>query len=170
MTTIIRYSLVLTMLFCMAFSANAQKFGYTNSQAILVEMPDVKLAESKLETLQKQLQTRYEQLMTKYQQMRGDLEKRYGEGTLSQVQLDAELKVLGDKEKEIIDYEKDMMNQMQTRRAKEIQPILEKVQDAIDMVAKEQGYQYIFDQGSGVLLYAKEEDDITPLVKAKLGM
>jgi outer membrane protein len=46
------------------------------------------------------------------------------------------------------------------------------VRNAIQAVAKENGYTYVFDgsPGVGVLLYADETTNITPLVKAKLNI
>lgn len=170
MTKIFRYSLIVALTLCMGFTAQAQKFGYTSSQAILLELPDVQRADAKLETLQTQLTSRGEQMVQRYQVKRQDLEKRYADGLLSQVQLETEMKALQADEKKIMDFEKDMMKQLQDKRTELIQPILDKVQQAIDDVAKEQGYQYIFDQSTGVLLYAKPEDDITSAVKTKLGM
>ena len=37
-------------------------------------------------------------------------------------------------------------------------------------VAKEKGYDYIFDKSAGALLYGKDADNILPAVKAKLGI
>lgn len=170
MTKIIRYTLVFAITVCLAFTAQAQKFGYVNSQAILMELPDVKRADAKLEALQTQYQKKGQQMLESYQTKRADLDKRYQEGTVSQVQAESELKVLGEEEKKIMNYEQEMVKQISTRREELIKPILNDVQEAIDAVAKEKGYQYIFDTGSGVLLYARPEDDITEAVKAKIGM
>jgi outer membrane protein len=41
---------------------------------------------------------------------------------------------------------------------------------AIDEVAKENGFTYIIDSAVGVLLYKTPGDDITALVKNKLGI
>jgi outer membrane protein len=170
MTTIFRYSLIMALALCVTFSAQAQKFGYTNSQAILVEMPDVKRADAKLETLQKQLQSKGEQMVQIYQVKGQDLQKRMDAGTISQIDYATEAQVLSAEEKKIVKYEQDMMKQLSDKRAELIQPILKRVQDAIDAVADEKGYQYVFDMSTGVLLYAKDEDDITVAVKTKLGM
>lgn len=170
MTNIFRYSLMMALTLCVTFSAQAQKFGYTSSQAILMELPDVKRADAKLETLQKQLESKGKQMVQAYQTKGAELQKRYEEGTMSQVDLDRESQTMAKEEQKIVAYEQDMMKQLQDKRAELIQPILARVQDAIDAVAKEKGYQYIFDQSTGVLLYAKDEDDITAAVKAKLGM
>jgi len=49
-------------------------------------------------------------------------------------------------------------------------PIIEKARKAIDAVATEKGYTYIFDNSSGVLLFAKDSENIAADVKAKLGL
>ena len=49
-------------------------------------------------------------------------------------------------------------------------PILEKADKAIKDVAKSNNYDYVFDASRGNILYAKETDNILPLVKAKLGI
>ena len=54
-----------------------------------------------------------------------------------------------------------------------LEPILIKLQDAIEAVGKENGYDYILNADNfsgGVILYKKPGDDVTALVKAKLGM
>ena len=49
-------------------------------------------------------------------------------------------------------------------------PILKKAQDAINGIAKEGGYTYIFDSSLGTLLYTQDGNDIMPIVKKKLGL
>jgi outer membrane protein len=47
---------------------------------------------------------------------------------------------------------------------------LDKADKAIKDVAKEKGYDYIFDASNGVLLHAKDGDNILSMVKTKLGI
>jgi outer membrane protein len=49
-------------------------------------------------------------------------------------------------------------------------PIMEKATNAINEVAKENNYSYIFDTAAGTLLFANESDDILELVKRKLNL
>ena len=52
-----------------------------------------------------------------------------------------------------------------------LQPIIEKVQKAIDTVGEENGLIYIFDVSSQVVLYHSDKSiDAAPLVKAKMGI
>ena len=51
-----------------------------------------------------------------------------------------------------------------------LEPILSKARKAIEEVAKEGKYTYIFDKTGGTILYANESEDVLPLVKKKLGL
>ncbi len=60
---------------------------------------------------------------------------------------------------------------MQRKQAEVMQPIIEKAQNAIKEVAKANGFTYVYDIASGVLLYFSDDsEDILPLVKQKLGI
>ena len=59
----------------------------------------------------------------------------------------------------------------QTTERELFQPIIDKAKNAIDEVAKENGYTYVIDSGSGALIYFSDtSDDLFDLVKAKLGL
>ena len=50
-------------------------------------------------------------------------------------------------------------------------PIYDKAMAAIKNVAEENNFTYIFDVSSGVILFhSNDSQDVTPLVKAKLGI
>ena len=49
-----------------------------------------------------------------------------------------------------------------------IEPVESKVSDAIQKVAKEGGYTYVFEKG--VLHFYNESNDLLPLVKKELGL
>ena len=51
-----------------------------------------------------------------------------------------------------------------------LKPIRDRIQGAIDDVAKENGFTYIFDKSMGIILYADDSADVSAQVKAKLGM
>lgn len=153
----------------LANQAEAQKFGYINSKALLAEMPEVKQANSNLEALQKQLQKRGQQMLTTLQTNYQELQRKEQQGELSPKQLEEEAKILKQKEEELGKFEQDMQKQLLEKENQLLQPILEKVNQAIRSVASENGYTYIFDASLGFILYADESTDVTNLVKAKLG-
>jgi outer membrane protein len=75
------------------------------------------------------------------------------------------------KQQEAIDkYRQEITGQLEQKRQELLKPILEKIDIAIKAIGKENGYAMIFDISAGSMLYAMESQDITGLVKAKLGL
>ncbi len=146
----------------------AQKFGYINSAAILAELPDVKAAEANLEALQTQLQKKGQEMVQDLQADYAAVQDKVAKGEMSPKQQETEAARLEQKQSALQTFEQEMMQQIQTKRNELLEPIYEKINKAIEEVAKENGYQYIFDQG--VLLYSNPEGDVSELVKAKLNM
>jgi outer membrane protein len=168
MRKFIKISCLLVMFTMVAMSTQAQKFGFIDSDALLFEMPKVKQAKANLEVLQKQLQTKGQNMVTEFQTKYQQLETQKAQGTITQKNLETELKKLEKKQGEIETFEQDMVRQLQEREAKELQPILDEVTVAIKAVAKENGYQFIFEKKT--LLYFEEGMDVGAMVKAKLKM
>ncbi len=163
---------ILSLLFLLAFQqSNAQtKLGYINSAAILAEMPDVKQMQSNLEGLQTQLQKKGEQLVSEYQQKQQEAMQRKERGELSPVQEEQILKELQEKEQQIYAFQAEMQQKLAEKEQELLKPILEKINNAIQEVAKSEGYAYIFDLSTGAILYADEALDLTEKIKAKLGL
>ena len=166
MKRILKATLVVAILLSVAFSAEAQKFGYVDSQTILAEMPEVKQADANLEALQKQLQKKGQGMVEKLQNDYLAIQKKVEQGLLSPQQQQEEGKKLEERQMEIAKFEQDMVSQLDKKRNELLEPIYKKVNDAIAAVAKEQGYQMIFEKG--VLLYTEPGQDLSAAVKAKL--
>jgi outer membrane protein len=56
------------------------------------------------------------------------------------------------------------------KREELLKPILTKITDAVKAVAVENKYMMIFDTSSGIMLYADDTEDVTAIVKKKLGI
>ncbi len=155
-----------------AMTAGAQKFGYLNSTAVLALMPEMKQAESTLEVTQKQYQEKGKKMVEELQMKYQEVQKKEQEGAFSPKQLDEEAKKLRTKEAEIAQFEQEMQAKVGEKRGELLNPILDKVNKAIQDVAKENGFQFVFDAspGTGILLYADEALDLTKMVMDKLGI
>jgi outer membrane protein len=135
-------------------------------------MPKVKEAESNLDALGKQLQAKGEKMMQDFQLKYQELQRKVQAGEITPKDQDAQSAVLEEERNKIVQYDQDMQSQLSDKREALLAPILEEVKTAIQTVAKENGFSYIFDgsPGVGVLLYADAGSDVTTLVKAKLGI
>ncbi|MDR0763061.1 MAG: OmpH family outer membrane protein [Bacteroidales bacterium] len=144
------------------------KFGHINSSEIVQALPETDSAQNKLkaysEELQKNVQTMQTELQNKYMEYQNgraqwsDLIRSTKEREISEMQ--ARITEFGEQAE--ADY-KDKTQQL-------LLPITEKVKKAIEDVAKEGKYSYIFDTSTGAFLYTIESDDVAPLVKKKLGI
>jgi outer membrane protein len=167
--TFVKAGLFIAMLLSIS-TAQAQKFGYVNSAAVLSELPEMKQLQSSLEAYQTILKKDGEAKVSAFQakQEAAAQKKQRGEMTPKEEEtVTAELQKM---QEELYAYGQKMESDLAFKQEKDMEPILNKVNTAIKDVAKEGGYQYIFDAQSGVLLYADEASDVTKLVKAKLGM
>jgi outer membrane protein len=168
MKAILQFSLVALLLLAATASATAQKFGYVNSAEILSELPAMKAAESNLEGLQKQLQKKGQAMVQEFQTDYQALQAEAQAGTMSPKQQQEAAAKLQVREEEIGKFEQTMMADLQKKRADLLEPIYEDINNAIKAVAEENDYMFIFDQQ--VLLYGQESQDVSALVKAKLGL
>lgn len=166
----IKNTLVLAVALLCAMTMNAQKFGYVNSAELFQQIPEVKEAQANLETYQSQLQKKGQEMVTSYQKEAQALGLKAQQGELSPKAQEVEAQKLKNKEVEIAKFQQESEQKIMQKNETLFKPIRDKIQAAIDAVAKENGYTYIFDYSVGVLIYADESTDVTSLVKAKVGM
>ncbi len=152
----------------LGFGAQAQKIAYINSAELLADLPEVKQAKTNLETLTAQLKKKLEAQIKSLQTKAQSLQKEYERGDLSPKEAEIKKAELTKEQENLAKMEQNMAQQVADKEQTLLQPILDKVNKIIADVAKDNGYSYVMDLSSGVLLYYDESNDITALVKAKL--
>jgi outer membrane protein len=150
--------------------AFGQKFAYINTQEILSNLPEVQQANSNIETFRNQLISLGQQKLESLQKKYKELEGKQNRGELSPVQLEEESKKLKTEEEQLQKFDQESQQKIMKKSEELLKPIRDKVQKAIDDVAKENGYEFIFDASMGFILYADESTNISDKVKAKLGI
>lgn len=149
----------------------AQKLGYTNSLALLAEMPEAAAADSLIlsmrDSLVKTGESQALALQTKY----NDYVNRANEGSLTPVEMQSIEAELQQEQEALTKLEEEILLALDTKRQELFTPLLQALQTAIDAVGKENGYLFIFDtSAANFILFAEESDDVTLLVKAKLNL
>ncbi|MFM2201829.1 MAG: hypothetical protein RL040_1029 [Bacteroidota bacterium] len=145
----------------------AQKLGHINGQMLVEHMPEYKTAYEELNTYKKQYEDALLAMRTEYEKLIEDFKK--SEQTAPKVILDTKLKEIQSKEQGIYDFQEQASADVSAEEQRKVAPILEKAKQAIEEVAKANGYTYVFDAGAGALLYMGG-DDVTKLVCTKLGI
>lgn len=144
------------------------KLGYINSQELLMSMPERAKADTLLQQYAKQFQEQYESMQKDYQ-IKGQ-QYQAGEKTMTDAIKEVKMKEIQDLASRIESFQQSAQEKVGQKKQEVYGPILDKADKAIKAVAKEKGFDYIFDAGQGFLLYGREGDNILPLVKAKLGL
>jgi outer membrane protein len=163
----------LTFLFAcllLASAAFGQKFGYCNSSELLTQIPEVKAADSDLQAFQTQLTKRGQEMVKALQDKAGELERKRQQGLISPKDLDAQTAKLQEEQAAIEKYEREVYEKLSQKREMLFKPILDRVNQAMTEVAKEEGFLLVFDTNSRVVLYADDSLNVTPSVKKKLGL
>ena len=149
--------------------ANAQqKIGYINSQELISLMPEAKKVSADIEAYKKtftdQMMSMQKELETKY--------KSYQEGakTMSEPIRTVKEKELQDLQGRMGSFEQTANEKIEGKLQELLSPVNDKAQKAIEAVAKEKGYTYIFDTSASGIVYALPSDNILDAVKVKLGI
>lgn len=167
---------VLAALF--SFGAQAQdakplKIGYTNVSYLLSVMPESRRIESELKTHSTQLQNQLQAKAKTFEEKYAAYEK--GASTMTEAIRAEKERELRELDAQIQEFQKNAEASLQSKQVKLLEPVTEKISKAIDEVAKENNYTYVFNSDAGlgttqILLHAPESDNITDLVLKKLNV
>ena len=134
-------------------------------------MPEAKQAQSEITSHESMIRTNLE---AKYKDYQTKL-ATYQENAATYSEIDRT-----DKERELVaiqesiqKYEGEAQASVQKKQGDLLQPLFQKIGKAIEEVAVENNYDFIFSagaQGVDILLYAKQDKNMTDLVLAKLGI
>ena len=158
---------LLTLLgFLTLTSLSQNKFGYIDSQELLILMPERKIAETEIQTFAKSLEGQLASMTAEYQE--GVQEYQSNEATYSDLVKQDKVAEISGLEQRIQAFQQNAQQSLQEKEQELLEPILSKARKAIEDVATEGNFTYIFDKSQGSILYAKESENILALVKKKL--
>jgi outer membrane protein len=158
------------LLAVITLSVNAQsKIGHINSQELLAAMPETDSAQKALEKIAMEHELVLEEMTVEFNKKLDELNTNYENlSDLVRASKEAELQ---DLQKRVQAFQQTSQQDLQRKQYELMQPIQEKAINAINDVAKENGFTYILDQGTGAIVYSGDDaQNILPLVKAKLGL
>ena len=147
-----------------------QKSGFVTTEAIIALLPVTQKANEELaemqtkflgqgQTIQEEMKMKYDDLMAKNEagQLSDNL-RQLGQQEMAQLQQD------------LNDHNQQSQDALVKRRSVLFKPILKQVNETIQKVAKDQGYDMVFDIQEAGLLYAKPDYNLTKAVLVELGV
>jgi outer membrane protein len=153
-----------------AFTFAQLKIGFIDSDTIMENLPDAQDARQKLDALIQEWQSELSSLENEWKSKYDDYEKRKLIMTdQTRAELEQELIKL---EQEIASYREEKFGtegELFQKQDELMKPVQNRIFTAIEEVALEEEYDYIFDRsGDIMLLFAKEEHDLTGRILEKL--
>ncbi len=145
------------------------KIGYVNSNRIMAEFEPVRDIQIELEKEQRKLEVEFNRLLGTIDSLKQDYERQ-------RLLMSDDRRMT--RENEIVNLEKNAQEfqmkkfgpegEIVRMQNQQLQPVLEKVQSAIDNIAKERGFDYVLDAMTGSILYALPQYDLTEDVLKEL--
>lgn len=167
---LMRKLLVAALLAITSVAQAQEKIGYVHLELILLYMPESKQMDQTLATFQKKLQEQLEVKQQYYQSRLDDYTQKKEKGEPVEA-LEQELLALG---KEIEELITESEERVFIKRQELLEPILEKLQEAIEKVREQGGYAMILNatdgEGVSIVVSAPEELDLTETVLEELGV
>ena len=168
-------ALVLALLAAgLATSASAQqKLGFVDSDLVLQRLPEFKTVSQDLDRLASQWQRELERLDGEAEALRAEFGAR--ELLYTDAERARKLKEISDKvvEREALRtrYFAPENGELFREQQNRLRPVQERVLEAIEAVAQDGGYDFVFDRtGDLVFLYTQPRHDLTQLVLDELGV
>jgi len=154
-----------------AFTAQAQKYAFVDTEYILDNIPEYSDAQDELDALSEKWQKEIE---AKYKQVEDMYNKYQAEAVLlpDDIKAKRENEII-EKEKEVKELQRQYFGpegELYQKRKELIQPIQEKIYNAIESIALTRNFAFVFDKSGGVtLLYGDPKFDISDDVLDEVG-
>ncbi|PLW96834.1 MAG: hypothetical protein C0593_10285 [Marinilabiliales bacterium] len=171
MRNVVKIFVVVALVVAGSFHANAQtkaKFGHLNFAELYSMMPGQDTVKTQYESYARDIQTQFTAMQTEYESKLTDYQSNAA--TMSDIIRETKEKEIIDLQTRIENFQYSAQEKLANKEAQLTAPIIEKAKEAVEAVAKENGYTYILNSTEGLLLYAEPSQDIMPLVKKKLGL
>lgn len=153
----------------LAAIAQDGKVAHLNSQEIFSAMPE-------LSDIEKQLTTKQEEITKNQQALNEEFSKKLEEfeksaATASETVKQDQQKQLTQLQERFQLFQQNSQKEFEALRTKLLEPVYQKIQNAIKTVGDEQKFSYILDLASNTVVYFSPTSvDATPLVKTKLNL
>jgi len=162
-----QFTILSTILLSMAFSEI--KIGYVDSNEIMNNFEEVRQVQVDLEKEQKRLETEFNDLVYSLDSLKQDYERQ--RLLMSDTRRNEKETEIANKEKSIQKFQLDKFGpegEIYRKQNQLLKPVLGKIDEAIQKVGSERGYDFILDAMSGALLYALDSHNLTEDVMEEL--
>ncbi len=154
-----------------SFGQNPVKLGHIDSRLVFAAMPESDSASKRLEREATVMQQTLEELQVEFNKKFEEYQRLANDPNVSRIIINTKEEELTSLNQRSQSFQQQADQSINELRQRLFQPIQEKAIKAVNEVAAENGFTYIFDTAGGMIVYSSpDSQDILPLVKTKLGL
>ena len=145
------------------------KIGYVDSNEIMNNFDEVRQVQADLEKEQRRLESEFNELVYSLDSLKQDFDRQ--RLLMSDTRRNEKENEILNKEKSVQKFQLDKFGpegEIYKTQNQLLKPVLAKIDDAIQKVGSERGYDFILDAMSGALLYALDSHNLTEDVMDEL--
>ncbi|MBL0060267.1 MAG: OmpH family outer membrane protein [bacterium] len=162
-------AMIAALMLAAPLMAKEMKIGYIDSEAILQQYPDYQEAQRKL---QEEEQKYVAEAQAKEQVVTTMLEEIQQQSLMlsAEARTEREQKLI-EKRRELEQFRSETWGEggkLYTKNMELSRPILERINQAIEKISQQDGYDMVFDAAGGNIVFALPQHDITEIVLAEL--
>jgi outer membrane protein len=154
-------SIFFLFLFVTNITAYGQvKIGYMNSQEVLSQMPERSDVEQKLNSFVQQKRQELQQRTAAFQDSLATFQQN--QGNLSEAQANQQEQQIAQMEASLQQFQQSLQQQIQQQRAQLLEPLYEKMDQAIAAVAESKDLDFVINEatstGENVIYYSESQE------------
>lgn len=160
---------ILALLIALPMSLFAQKFGVVEAEPVLTAMPEYTAMQTQINDASKKYEDELNRLKEQMNKQVTEYQALEKDAATPESIKERRIQEMQELDQKIQQFTNTAMQDLQRQQQQLMAPIEQKFMDACKSVGQEGGYTFIFPQGSALFVGSTVED-VTPLIKAKLGV
>lgn len=162
-----KFIIALTVLMCASSALNAQKVGFVNRVKVLDTLPAKDSADARLQKMAMDYEAVLLEREEEYTKKKAELDRKKATPGTSEILINLDVQTLQRLQQEYQNTETAINQELQAEQAKLLKPILDNINAAVAVVAKQKGFTSVIDNSSEIVVYiGNKTDDITDAVIA----
>lgn len=150
-----------------SFAQKSIKIGHFSSTDLIKKMPEGDSAQKEMQKYMEELQGEAESMQKEYQRLVTEYQEK--EAQLSAILKESKQKEIQSVNQRFQEFQQSAEADIQKKQGELMLAITEKIKTVVAEIAKEGKYTYIL-ESTGILWYAEDSEDVTPLISKKLNL
>ena len=160
--------LIAAMAFVSAAGFAQNKFAHVNFTELVQLMPEADEARATMQASSNEAQETYQAMVEEYQAKFQEYQQK--SSTWTQSIRESKENSLMDMQQRIQEFEQNVQQELALQQNQLQAPIYEKAQQAVEKLAKDGGYIYVFESSSVLYVDPSQSTDLTPAARKALGI